>query len=89
MTIAIARHLHVAVANDSGLGHMLAAAETPMVSLFGPTLPEKFAPSTPWLTILRAQDYGLRDHMDAIPLSAVSDAVDRMAAQYHPPSESA
>lgn len=82
LTIALGRRLNVAIANDSGAGHMLAAAETPLISLFGPTRPDKFAPVTPNLTVIRAQDFGA-DSMDAIPLSAVSDAVDRVLAAEH------
>ena len=44
LTIALGRRLRAAIANDSGTGHMLAAAEIPLVSLFGPTPPDKFAP---------------------------------------------
>ena len=77
LTIALARRLAVAVANDSGAGHMLAAAEVPLISLFGPTSPDKFAPTTPRLTVIRAQDFGA-DSMDAIPLAAVADVVDRL-----------
>jgi ADP-heptose:LPS heptosyltransferase len=75
LTIALSRRLAVAVANDSGAGHMMAATEVPLISLFGPTSPEKFAPITPRLTVLRAQSFG-GDSMDAIPLTAVSDAID-------------
>jgi ADP-heptose:LPS heptosyltransferase len=74
LTIALARRMTAAVANDSGTGHMLAAADIPLVSLFGPTPPEKFAPATPRLTVLRAQEFGGED-MAAIPLEAVANAL--------------
>lgn len=80
LTVALGRRLSVAIANDSGTGHMLAAAEIPLISLFGPTSPEKFAPMTKDLTILRAQTFG-SDVMDAIPLSAVDEAVERILGQ--------
>jgi ADP-heptose:LPS heptosyltransferase len=79
LTIALGRRLAVAVANDSGTGHMLAAADIPLISLFGPTSPDKFAPLTARLSIIRAQDFG-GDTMDAIPLSPVAEAVDRWLA---------
>jgi ADP-heptose:LPS heptosyltransferase len=79
-TIALARRLAVAVANDSGAGHMIAAADVPMVSLFGPTSPEKFAPVTSALTVLRAQDFG-GDTMRDIPLTSVATAIDRLLAR--------
>jgi ADP-heptose:LPS heptosyltransferase len=75
LTIALARRLSSAVANDSGTGHMLAAADIPLVSLFGPTPPAKFAPATPRLTVLRAQDFGGGDAMESIPVQAVAAAL--------------
>jgi ADP-heptose:LPS heptosyltransferase len=75
-TIALAGRLAVAVANDAGVGHMIAAADVPMVSLFGPTRPEKFAPAAQRLTVIDAREFGAED-MAAIPLSAVVEAVDR------------
>ena len=41
VTIALAKRLTLAVANDAGVGHMLAAANCPLVSLFGPTPPDQ------------------------------------------------
>src|SRR5262249_14713164 len=76
-TIAVAQRLAAAVSNDSGAGHLIAAAGRPMVSLFGPTAPEKFAPAAPLLEIVRAQDFG-GDAMDLIPLEAVAAALDRL-----------
>jgi len=81
LTIALGRRLSVAVANDSGTGHMLAASQVPLISLFGPTPPDKFAPMTPNLTILRSQDFGGSDHMEAIPLTSVAAAIDRLQAR--------
>lgn len=74
LSIAVARRLTAAIANDAGVGHILAAGDTPLVSLFGPTPPDKFAPATPRLEIVRAQDFGSED-MDAIPENAVAAAL--------------
>jgi ADP-heptose:LPS heptosyltransferase len=74
LTIALARRMKAALANDSGTGHMLAAADIALVSLFGPTPPDKFAPSTGRLTVLRAQDFG-GSAMDSIPLPQVEKAL--------------
>jgi ADP-heptose:LPS heptosyltransferase len=84
-TMALGRRLDFVIANDSGTSHMLAAAETPLVSLFGPTPPAKFAPLTPDLTVLRAQDF-VHDAADmgAIPFAAVAAAVDRKLAARGP-----
>lgn len=77
LSIAVARRLAAAVANDAGVGHILAAGDTPLTSLFGPTPPDKFAPATPVLEIVRAQDFGSAE-MDAIPESAVAAALEKL-----------
>lgn len=77
LTIALARRLQAAVANDSGAGHMLAAGDAPLVSLFGPTSPEKFAPLCPRLSVLRAQDFG-GEAMVRIPVDAVKRALNTL-----------
>ena len=74
LTIALGRHLAAAVTNDCGAAHMLAAANAPMVALFGPTRAEKFAPDTTRLTIVKAQTWNTTQ-MDAIPTAAVIDAL--------------
>lgn len=75
LTVALASHLSISVANCSGTGHMLAAGGSKIVSLFGPTDPGKFAPYTPDLLAIRAQGFG-KDTIDAIPVQAVLDAID-------------
>jgi ADP-heptose:LPS heptosyltransferase len=77
LSIAIARRLAGAVANDAGVGHILAAADTPLVSLFGPTPADKFAPAASRLEIVRAQDFGGED-MTAIPEDAVTMAIEKL-----------
>jgi ADP-heptose:LPS heptosyltransferase len=79
LTAALGELLGAAVANCSGSGHLLAAGGAPMVSLYGPTRPEKYAPFSRALICLKAQDYG-SDRIDAIPLDAVSAAVERQVA---------
>ncbi len=80
-TLAIAGCLDVAVANDSGVGHMLAAMDRPMVSLFGPTSPEKLAPRISHSIVIRAQDFGDSPQMKKIPWEAVDEAVDKLLAE--------
>ena len=75
LAAALGERLSVAVANCSGPGHLLAAGGAPMVSLYGPTRPEKYAPFARALICLKAQDYG-SDRIEAIPLDAVLAAVD-------------
>lgn len=79
LTIALGHHLKAAVTNDCGTAHMLAAADTPLVSLFGPTRPEKFAPATSRLTVLKTQNWGSRE-MSAIPIEAVISALSALLA---------
>jgi ADP-heptose:LPS heptosyltransferase len=83
LTIALAQRCQAAVANDSGGGHMLAAGDVALVSLFGPTDPAKFAPAATRLTVLRAQDFD-GAAMDAIPLDAVARAVTSALASRPP-----
>lgn len=87
--MALAARCRVAVANDAGPGHLCAAAGVPLVSLFGPTPPAKFAPWTERGRILRAQDFGAPaidrwnddgGSMAAIPLAGVRQAVEELAS---------
>jgi len=77
LTIALSKRLALSVCNDSGTGHMCALGGQPLISLFGRTVPEKFTPMSPALTIIKAQDYGGRE-MDLIPVDAVKQAVDQV-----------
>jgi ADP-heptose:LPS heptosyltransferase len=74
LTLAIGQRLAAAVVNDTGVGHLLAAADTPLVSLFGPTDPRRWAPHGTRLRVLRAQDFG-SDALEAIPVAAVLRAL--------------
>ncbi len=74
LTIALAARCAGGVAGDCGGGHMLAAADIPLVSLFGPTAPAKLAPWCAVNTIIRAQDHGAAS-MAAIPVAAVLAAL--------------
>ena len=79
LTIALAQRLAVAVANDSGTGHLIAAGGCAMVSLFGPTRAAKFAPCAARLEIVEAGAFGAAA-MEAIPLAAVTAAIERLLA---------
>lgn len=80
LAMALARRVRVAVANCSGIGHILAAGGPAMVSLFGPTQPSKYAPYTPTLLALRAQDFAPGGTIENIPLDAVRAAIERHLA---------
>ncbi|OGT35291.1 MAG: hypothetical protein A2W28_08410 [Gammaproteobacteria bacterium RBG_16_51_14] len=77
LLMALAGRLQVAVANCSGAGHMLAAGGAAMVSLFGPTQPDKFAPYARRLKTLRAQDFGSNE-ISSIPVDAVCQAIEAL-----------
>ncbi|WP_266333665.1 glycosyltransferase family 9 protein [Kaistia defluvii] len=68
--LALAPSIKLLVANDCGLGHLFGAAGVPVVSLFGPTKPERWAPNTPASRIVRAQDFG-GSAMTDIPVAPV------------------
>jgi ADP-heptose:LPS heptosyltransferase len=73
--IAVAERLALVVANDSGLGHLAGAAGRPVVSLFGPTDPRRWAPMAPVRRVVRSQDCGSND-ISTIPVPAVLKAVE-------------
>lgn len=81
LTVAMGRHLAAAVANCSGTGHMLGTGGAPMVSLFGPTNPKKYAPHGLRTVAIRSQDFGEEKAIEAIPLEAVIAAVDAQVEQ--------
>lgn len=71
---ALGRRLQAALANDSGIGHMLALSGVPLVLLYGRHSPEKYAPRTPRLTTLWAGNFGGPSH-ERIPEEAVEAAL--------------
>lgn len=77
LAMALGRRLAVAVANDSGIGHLLGILGTPLVSLFGPTDPARWRPYTTKGVIVRAQQFG-SDAMDGIPVEPVFAALSEM-----------
>ena len=80
--VAIAERCVAGVANDAGPGHMIAAAGTPLLTLFGPTPPAKFRPLMPRAArVLRAQDFGGTASMGAIPVAAAVEAVEALLAE--------
>ncbi len=81
LTVALGGRLATAVANCSGTGHMLAAGGAPMVSLYGPSDAGKFAPYTPHIRTLSAQDFG-GNAIGAIPAEAVAEAIQAHLADW-------
>jgi ADP-heptose:LPS heptosyltransferase len=75
--IAVGERMRAAVANDSGIGHVLGALQIPLVSLFGFTNPARWAPFNSNGMVIRAQDHG-SENLDAIPVEAVLQALRRV-----------
>ena len=80
LSMAIGARLSAAVAMDTGIGHLLAAVGTPLVSLFGPSNPERWAPrGRRRIHIISSRPYG-GPEIERIPLTAVSGAVEGLIA---------
>lgn len=77
--LALAGRLSAAVSNDTGTGHLLGAANIPLLSLFGPTDPRIWRPVTAKGRVLWARDYG-GPEMARIPLEDVKKTLAAMLA---------
>lgn len=78
-TVAIAERFEAAISNDCGGGHMMSAAEIPLISLFGKTNAAKVCPLVSQGCIIRAQDHG-GDDMTCIPVEAVLQSFEELVA---------
>lgn len=76
-TLAIAACLTLAVTNDSGTSHMLAAVNCPLISLFGPTSASKLAPNITHSVVIRSQTFG-SDQISAIKLESVLNGLENV-----------
>jgi ADP-heptose:LPS heptosyltransferase len=88
LLIAEGQRFAALLANDNGVGHLLGAAGVPVVSLFGPTDPARWAPVAPANRIVRARAFGGESRMDAIPPDAVVEAVLSLLALPAPAAQS-
>ena len=75
LAIALARQLAAGVANDSGIGHLMAAGGQPLLVLYGRTSERKFTPGFGQRRALRAIDFGGATVAD-IPVAAVTAALE-------------
>lgn len=80
---ALGSRLDVAVSNDCGTAHMLAAGGVKLVSLFGFTNGAKYQPAAPVFRRLEAKSYGTRD-VASIPLADVEAAVESLLREELP-----
>jgi ADP-heptose:LPS heptosyltransferase len=81
LLIAEGQRFAALLANDNGVGHLLGAAGVPVVSLFGPTDPARWAPVAPANRVLKASDFGGGTAIEAIPVEAVVEAVMAMVGR--------
>ena len=79
LSIALAKQLLCAVANDSGGGHILAASGSPLVSLYGHTSAEKFKPRYGPHLAIAAKDFGSTE-MTAITVPSVTQGIAKVLA---------
>ena len=79
LAIALARLLTGGVANDSGIGHAMAAGGRPLLVLYGRTSEHKFTPGFGQRRALRARDFGGETVAD-IPVAAVTAALEQALA---------
>lgn len=72
--LAAADRLAAVIAVESGIGHLVATRDIPVLTLAGPTNVRRWRPVTPFWWLVRAQDFGSAK-MDAIPVEAVQHAL--------------
>ena len=77
LVIALAKKVNVAIANDSGTGHMFAVAGTKLISLFSKHNSIKYAPNTKELIILDSKKWGGVDP-NLIPLKEVEKSINKL-----------
>jgi len=77
-TIFLAKKCLMGIANDTGCGHLLATANIPVLTLFGPTSAEKFKPYTNTESYcLESTNYGGRE-IEKIPCSEVKNIINKV-----------
>jgi len=80
LSLALGRRMAAAVSNDTGTGHLLGAAGTPLLSLFGPTDPRVWRPVAARIAVIWARDHG-GPEMTRIPFAAVTKALQGLMKQ--------
>ena len=74
-TILLAQNCLIGISNDTGCGHLLASANIPILTLFGPTSAEKFKPFTNAQNrCIESSQYGSKAIGD-IPCSKVKEVL--------------
>jgi len=74
LVVCLARRLDFAITIDNGVMHMLSLAKTPLISLFGPTDPEKFAPKYEKSIVIDSKKIYKTENISAITVEDVLQA---------------
>ena len=77
LVIALAMKLKVAIANDSGTGHMFALSGTSLISLFSKHNPIKYAPNAKRLSIIDSKNWG-GTNPNLIPIKSVEKEIENL-----------
>jgi len=77
LSLALSRRFSAAVGHDTGSSHLMAEAGTPLVTLFGRSNSDIWAPNARRGILVQARDHGGRD-IELIPLAAVTDALRKL-----------
>jgi ADP-heptose:LPS heptosyltransferase len=78
---AVLAHMRLFLGNDSGLGHLAAAAGIPTLTLFGPGDPPRYRPWNPRGRWLQSPTRRIGD----LPVSGVADALAELLRETAPP----
>ena len=71
LVTALSSRLDTAVSIDNGIMHMIALANIPMIVLFGPTSPEKFAPKNKFTKVLDSKKIHKTKDINSIEVDEV------------------
>ena len=86
ISIALARLADLSIANDGGVGHILASADQPIISMWGPTDPLKSTPNGKNVHVVCARDVGSRS-MEALTVDMIyikaKDLLPHLAHRQH------
>ena len=78
-TLAFAKCCSFGISNDTGCGHLLSIANIPLISLFGPTDEEKFAPfNYKENIVLTSKNFSQDSKIENIPINAVINSVNSL-----------
>ena len=78
LVIALAHRLKLGIANDSGTGHMFAAAGCPLISIFSKHNSLKYAPLARKLIIIDSKKWGTTNPR-IIPIKEVKKAIENLS----------